>query len=85
MSSRNIIKADMHKLMPSYSEALPTDLIALAETYVTQTQNLHFTASDTPARLFLCSHLACDRSVVDLMCLQLLMLEDYQLNTACQI
>lgn len=62
MSARTIIKADLQKLIPSYTESqLPSELIALSETFLAQSSNLPLNASELPAKHFLCTHLACDR------------------------
>lgn len=62
MSSRAIIKADLLKLLPNLTDSqLPAELITLAETFITQSQNLYLNPSEVPAKSFVCTHLACDR------------------------
>lgn len=62
MSSRNVIKSDLQKLLPSFEESqLPPELIVMAEMYVTQAQQLFLNDSEKPAKSFLCAHIACEQ------------------------
>lgn len=67
MSGKEIIKADLYKLLPTYSEAqLPAELISLTRTILAQTQQLSLNSAELPAKHFLCTHLACDRLALKL-------------------